>query len=77
MAERVRLLIECINFIPRVRIPLTPVRSFLIGLREYLATKKPKYVEILQSTKTLSEEAENLLRAGIDEFTEEFLSTVK
>jgi F-type H+-transporting ATPase subunit alpha len=59
------------------KIEVGKVRSFLIGLREYLATKKPKYVEILQSTKTLSEEAENLLRAGIDEFTEEFLSTVK
>ena len=53
------------------------VRSFLIGLREYLATKKPKYVEILQSTKTLSDEAETLLREGIEEFTEEFLVTSK
>jgi F-type H+-transporting ATPase subunit alpha len=59
------------------KIEVEKVRSFLIGLREYLATKKPKYVEILQSTKTLSDEAESLLRAGIDEFTEEFLATTK
>ncbi len=59
------------------KIEVDKVRSFLIGLREYLATKKSKYVEILQSTKTLSDEAEILLREGIEEFTEEFLGTSK
>jgi len=59
------------------KIEVDDVRPFLIGLRQYLVSKKPKYGEILQSTKALTDEAQNLLKEGIVEFTEEFLATNK
>ena len=59
------------------KIAVDSVRPFLIGLRQYLASKKPKYGEILQSTKTLTDEAQELLKEAISEFTEEFLATNK
>nr|YP_010732238.1 ATP synthase CF1 alpha subunit [Watanabea sichuanensis]WDY13152.1 ATP synthase CF1 alpha subunit [Watanabea sichuanensis] len=48
------------------------VRSFLMGLRQFLATRKAKYGEILQSTSTFTEEAESLLKEALKEFSEEF-----
>ena len=59
------------------KIDVDQVRPFLIGLRQFLATKKSKYGEILQSTNTLTDEAQTILKEGILEFTEEFLSTNK
>ncbi len=59
------------------KIDVDQVRPFLIGLRQFLATKKAKYGEILQSTNTLTDEAQTILKEGILEFTEEFLSTNK
>lgn len=59
------------------KIAVDDVRPFLIGLRQYLVSKKPKYGEILQSTNTLTDEAQTLLKEGIMEFTEEFLATNK
>nr|ACQ90743.1 CF1 alpha subunit of ATP synthase [Neglectella solitaria] len=59
------------------KIDVDQVRSFLIGLRQYLALKKPKYGEILQSTKTFTDEAQALLKEAILEYTEEFLATKK
>lgn len=59
------------------KIAVDDVRPFLIGLRQYLVSKKPKYGEILQSTNALTDEAQNLLKEGILEFTEEFLATNK
>jgi F-type H+-transporting ATPase subunit alpha len=59
------------------KIQVDDVRPFLIGLRQYLASKKPKYGEILQSTKALTDEAQGLLKEAIVEFTEEFLATNK
>lgn len=59
------------------KIEVDDVRPFLIGLRQYLASKKPKYGEILQSTKALTDEAQGLLKEAISEFTEEFLATAK
>jgi F-type H+/Na+-transporting ATPase subunit alpha len=59
------------------KIEVNDVRPFLIGLRQYLASKKAKYGEILQSTNTLTDEAQDLLKEGILEFTEEFLATNK
>ena len=55
------------------KLEVDQVRSFLIGLRQYLAQKKPKYVEILQTSKTLTDDAEKLLKEGITEYIEEFL----
>jgi F-type H+-transporting ATPase subunit alpha len=53
------------------------VRPFLIGLRQYLATRKPKYVEIIRSTNTFSDEAQTLLKEALTEYTEEFLTSSK
>ena len=59
------------------KIEVDQVRSFLIGLRQYLLSNKPKYGEILQSTNTFTDEAQTLLKEALVEFTEEFLSTTK
>jgi len=58
-------------------IPVESVRDFLVGLRKYLVTNKPKYGELIQSTNALGDEAQTLLKEAIKEFTEEFLATVK
>ncbi len=54
-------------------IPVEKVTSFATGLREYLKTNKPKYVEIIQGQKVLTEEAENLLKEAIAEHKQSFL----
>ncbi len=59
------------------KINVEDVRPFLIGLRQYLASKKAKYGEILQSTNALTDDAQVLLKEGIVEYTEEFLATNK
>ena len=48
------------------------MRSFLVGLREFLASKKPKFGETIRSTNTLTEEAESILKEALKEFKEEF-----
>ena len=58
-------------------IPVDRVRDFLVGLRNYLANNKPKYNEIVRTTTALNDEAQNLLKEGINEYTEEFLATAK
>ena len=59
------------------RIPVDSVREFLIGLRKYLTNNKPKYGEIIGATAALNDEAQTLLKEGIQEYVEEFLATVK
>jgi F-type H+-transporting ATPase subunit alpha len=59
------------------QISVEQVRSFLVGLRQYLSNSKPKYSEIIEETKTFTDEAENLLKEAISEFTEEFKATKK
>lgn len=54
-------------------IPLDKVVSFTQSLREYLKTSKPKFSEIVQSQKVLTEEAETLLKEGINEAKQTFL----
>ncbi len=54
------------------KIKVESVRSFLVGLREFLANRKAKFGEILRSTNTFTEEAENLLKESLKEFSEEF-----
>ncbi len=58
-------------------IAVDQVRSFLVGLRQYIATNKPKYNDILGSTNALNEEAQALLKEALKEYTEEFLATAK
>ena len=59
------------------KIEVDQVKHFLVGLREYLATNKPKYGEIIRSTNTFTEEAETLLKQAIKDYTEEFLANTK
>lgn len=59
------------------KIDVDKVRAFLVGLRQYLPTNKSKYVEILRNTKTLSDEAQTLLKEALVEYTEEFLASTK
>ena len=49
------------------------VRKFLVELRASLKTKKPKFNEILSSTKTFTGEAEAILKEAIQEQMELFL----
>jgi F-type H+/Na+-transporting ATPase subunit alpha len=53
-------------------IEVSLVSSFLVGIRSFLASKYQKYGEIIQSTKTFTPEAEDLLKKAIAEYTAEF-----
>jgi F-type H+/Na+-transporting ATPase subunit alpha len=55
-------------------IPAPAVTEFTKGLRNYLAASKPKYGEIVGSSKVLSEEAETALKEAITEFKKTFLA---
>ncbi len=55
-------------------VPVTSVTKFTKGLRDYLASSKPKYGEIVATTKALSEEAETALKEAITEFKKAFLA---
>jgi len=48
------------------------VRAFVAGLRKHMETKHPKFGEIIRSTKALNADAETILKAGINEYLEEF-----
>ncbi|MDY6941117.1 MAG: F0F1 ATP synthase subunit alpha [Cyanobacteriota bacterium] len=54
-------------------IPIEKVTDFNAGLRDYLRTSKPKFAELIQGGKVLTEEAEGLLKEGISEFKQTFL----
>ena len=54
------------------KVKVESVRAFLVGLREFLATRKPKYGEIVRTTNTFTQEAESELKNAIKEFSEEF-----
>ena len=54
------------------KIPVEKALEFAEGLREYLQANKPKYVEILVKDKALTDEAEALLKEGINEFSQAF-----
>jgi F-type H+-transporting ATPase subunit alpha len=56
-------------------IPVEKVSTFTRELREYLRTSKPKYGEIVQDGKQLSEEAEKLLKEAISESKQAFMAT--
>jgi F-type H+-transporting ATPase subunit alpha len=48
-------------------LPLNEVRSFLVELRQYLVTSKPKYGEIIRETNTFNEEAETILKESLND----------
>jgi len=53
-------------------IPPAKITTFAKGLRDYLKTSKPKYVELLVSEKKLSDESEKLLKEAIAEYKQAF-----
>lgn len=53
------------------------VKPFLIGLRQFLAARKPEYGEIIRSTNVFNEQAEKVLLEAIKEYSEEFLASAK
>lgn len=53
-------------------VPAEKVTIFAKGLRDYLATSKPKYGEIISTSKALSEEAETTLKEAIAEYKKTF-----
>src|SRR6056300_125609 len=58
-------------------IEVADVREFLIGLRDYLNTSKPKFGEMVRETKAFSPDAEALLKEAIAEYTATFLAGKK
>jgi F-type H+-transporting ATPase subunit alpha len=50
------------------------VRPFLVGLREYMKTNKPEFGAEVLETKKMSSEAEEMLKAVIVTYTENFLA---
>jgi F-type H+-transporting ATPase subunit alpha len=62
-------------FISNVYLPVIEVenvRAFLTGLREYINTSKPNFKQIIDTTKTFTSEAENLLKSSILEYKKLF-----
>ncbi|MFB2839163.1 F0F1 ATP synthase subunit alpha [Floridanema evergladense] len=58
-------------------VPVEKVTAFTAGLREYLKTSKPKYIELIRSEKKLGEEAEGLLKEAIVDFKKNFFAMAK
>lgn len=54
------------------KIKVEDVKSFLVGLREFLASRKPKYGELVREKSVFTEDAENVLKEALNEFKEEF-----
>ncbi len=48
-------------------IPVNKITSYVKNLRDYLKTGKPRYLEIIQNERALSDEAEKLLKEAITE----------
>jgi F-type H+-transporting ATPase subunit alpha len=57
-------------------IPVDKVVEYAQGLRDYLKTSKPKYMEILRTEKKLTDEATELLKEAIAEYKQTFLAAV-
>ncbi|MCU0515983.1 MAG: F0F1 ATP synthase subunit alpha [Oscillatoria sp. Prado101] len=53
-------------------IAVNKVATFTKGLRDYLRTSKPKYGEIVQKEKQLTDEAEKLLKEAVAEYKQTF-----
>ena len=57
------------------KIEVGQVRKFLASLRSFIEANEPKFGEIIRSTKTFTEEAEEILKKAIQEHTEAFLAS--
>lgn len=55
-------------------IPVEKITDYAKGLRDYLATSKPKYGDSIRTTKALSAEAEGMLKEAIAEYKKTFLA---
>ncbi len=55
-------------------IPVDKITDYAKGLRDYLATSKPKYGDSIRTTKALSDEAEGMLKEAIAEYKKTFLA---
>lgn len=55
-------------------VPIAKVTKFTAGLREYLRTSKPKFGELVRSEKKLGNEAEQILKAAIAEYKQNFMA---
>ena len=55
-------------------IPVEQITDYAKGLRDYLATSKPKYGENIRTTKAFSEESEGMLKEAIAEYKKTFLA---
>nr|YP_009105249.1 CF1 alpha subunit of ATP synthase [Pedinomonas tuberculata]AIT93877.1 CF1 alpha subunit of ATP synthase [Pedinomonas tuberculata] len=76
VAEQVATIYAGTNgYLDRFRVD--QVRAFLIGLRQYLSSKKSRYGQIVAESNTLNAEAETLLKEAIAEYGDEFLATNK
>lgn len=53
-------------------IPVEKVNDFTKGLREYLRTSKPRYVELVKTEKKVGDEAETILKEAIAEYKQTF-----
>jgi F-type H+-transporting ATPase subunit alpha len=67
---RRKILIKYNLYLPIIEV--YNVRSFLLGLREYLNTSKPNFRQIIDTTKTFTSEAENILQTAILEYKKTF-----
>nr|ALO63179.1 CF1 alpha subunit of ATP synthase [Chlamydomonas applanata] len=54
------------------KLEVSQVRAFLTGFRAYIASSHAKFNTILRETQTFTPEAENILKAAIAEYLEEF-----
>ncbi|NJO39589.1 MAG: F0F1 ATP synthase subunit alpha [Cyanobacteria bacterium CRU_2_1] len=75
VAEQVALIYSGING-HLDDISVDKVTVFTKGLREYLKTSKPRYIEVIATEKQLNEEAESLLKEAIAEYKKTFRATV-
>lgn len=57
-------------------IPVEKITAFTSGLREYLKTSKPEYLETASKEKKLSDEVENLMKSTLTEFKQTFMASV-
>jgi F-type H+-transporting ATPase subunit alpha len=71
VAEQVALVYAGLNgYIDEI--PADKATAFAQGLRDYLSTSKPKFGEIVGTTKDLTAEAEALLKEAISEYKQAF-----
>ncbi|MGV2826994.1 F0F1 ATP synthase subunit alpha [Myxosarcina sp. GI1(2024)] len=74
VAEQVAIVYAGLNgYLDDIAVEKVP--QFTQGLRDYLKTSKGKYMELIASEKKLTDEVENLLKEGINEYKQTFMAT--